>query len=51
MKKFAAAGIAALALAVGAAGCSSDLKKEDEKPVMNEKGTKESDRKSNDTGK
>lgn len=50
MKKFAAAGIAALALAVGAAGCSSDLKKED-KPVINEKGTKKSDRKSNDTGK
>ncbi|WP_181884403.1 hypothetical protein [Neobacillus piezotolerans] len=50
MRKFAAAGIAALALSIGAAGCSSDFKKED-KPVMDEKGTKKSDRKSNDTGK
>ncbi|WP_409276021.1 hypothetical protein V1499_10495 [Neobacillus sp. SCS-31] len=40
MRKFAAAGIAALALSIGTAGCSSDEKKED-KPVMNEKGTKQ----------
>ncbi|WP_156324548.1 hypothetical protein [Bacillus sp. FJAT-27245] len=51
MRKIATAGLAALALMAGAAGCSSDFKKEDNKPVMNEKGTKESDRKSNDTGK
>ncbi|WP_316568702.1 hypothetical protein [Neobacillus sp. YIM B06451] len=50
IKKIAAAGIAALSLSIGAAGCSSDEKKEN-KPVMDEKGTKESDRKSNDTGK
>ena len=49
MQKAAKAGLAALILAFGLAGCSSDDDKE--KPVVNEDGNKQSERDSNDTGK